>query len=210
MTSYEQNEVTEVQAHGNVFEDIIIREFTGMSKNEYDKLKPNGYTSTFDLVKGIITKSNYSIKTTGKMTVECADILKRMEDKEYKLIVGCYNQKGENKIFHTQYEFFITSDDDTKLWGDMTYEQIVQFVNFVRAIPPGKGGQKNTLKERNILKEQIQCKNSLMKINPKVDSKNQRRVQCSFKLKEMLLSGIPYIKKDINIIIQSKKRTFNK
>jgi hypothetical protein len=210
MTSYEQNEVTEVQAHGNVFEDIIIREFTGMSKNEYDKLKPNGYTSTFDLVKGIITKFNYSIKTTGKMTVECADILKRMEEKEYKLIVGCYNQKGENKIFHTQYEFFITSDDDTKLWGDMTYEQIVQFVNFVRAIPPGKGGQKNTLKERNILKEQIQCKNSLMKINPKVDSKNQRRVQCSFKLKEMLLSGIPYIKKDINIIIQSKKRTFNK
>ncbi len=210
MTSYEQNEVTEVQAHGNVFEDIIIREFTGMSKNEYDKLKPNGYTSTFDLVKGIITKSNYSIKTTGKMTVECADILKRMEEKEYKLIVGCYNQKGENKIFHTQYEFFITSDDATKLWGDMTYEQIVQFVNFVRAIPPGKEGQKNTLKERNILKEQIQCKNSLMKINPKVDSKNQRRVQCSFKLKEMLLSGIPYIKKDINIIIQSKKRTFNK
>ncbi len=210
MTSYEQNEVTEVQAHGNVFEDIIIREFTGMSKNEYDKLKPNGYTSTFDLVKGIITKSNYSIKTTGKITVECADILKRMEEKEYKLIVGCYNQKGENKIFHTQYEFFITSDDDTKLWGDMTYEQIVQFVNFVRAIPPGKEGQKNTLKERNILKEQIQCKNSLMKINPKVDSKNQRRVQCSFKLKEMLLSGIPYIKKDINIIIQSKKRTFNK
>jgi len=210
MTSYEQNEVTEVQAHGNVFEDIIIRELTGMSKNEYDKLKPNGYTSTFDLVKGIITKFNYSIKTTGKMTVECADILKRMEEKEYKLIVGCYNQKGENKIFHTQYEFFITSDDDTKLWGDMTYEQIVQFVNFVRAIPPGKEGQKNTLKERNILKEQIQCKNSLMKINPKVDSKNQRRVQCSFKLKEMLLSGIPYIKKDINIIIQSKKRTFNK
>ncbi len=210
MTSYEQNEVTEVQAHGNVFEDIIIREFTGMSKNEYDKLKPNGYTSTFDLVKGIITKFDYSIKTTGKMTVECADILKRMEEKEYKLIVGCYNQKGENKIFHTQYEFFITSDDATKLWGDMTYEQIVRFVNFVRAIPPGKEGQKNTLKERNILKEQIQCKNSLMKINPKVDSKNQRRVQCSFKLKEMLLSGIPYIKKDINIIIQSKKRTFNK
>ena len=210
MTSYEQNKVTEVQVHGNVFEDIIIREFTGISKKEYDKLKPNGYTSSFDLVKGIITKFNYSIKTTGKMTVECADILKRMEEKEYKLIVGCYNQRGENKIFHTQYEFFITSDDSLKLWGDMTYEQIEQFVNFVKAIPPGKEGQKNTLKERNILKKQIQCKNSLMKINPKVDSKNQRRVQCSFKLDKMLLSGIPYIKKDINIIIQSKKRTFNK
>lgn len=210
MTSYEKNKVTEVQAHGNVFEDIIIREFTNMSKKEYDKLKPNGYTSSFDLVKGIIVKSNYSIKTTGKMTIECADILKRMEEKEYKLIVGCYNQEGKNKIFHSQYEFFITADDSPKLWGNMTYEQIVLFVNFVKTIPPGKEGQKNTLKERNILKEKIQCKNSLMKINPKVDSKNQRRVQCSFKLDQMLLSGIPYIKKDINIIIQSSKREFNK
>ena len=49
-----------------------------------------------------------------------------------------------------------------------------------------------------------------MKINPKVDSKKQRRVQCSFKLDEMLVSGIKYIKKDISITIQSNKREFNK
>jgi len=49
-----------------------------------------------------------------------------------------------------------------------------------------------------------------MKINPKVDSKNQRRVQCSFKLDEMILSGIQYTKKDINILIKSNRREFNK
>ena len=118
---------------------------------------------------------------------------------------GCKNEK----VVETS-TFKLSETISKEMEFASAYEQIVQFVNFVRAIPPGKGGQKNTLKERNILKEQIQCKNSLMKINPKVDSKNQRRVQCSFKLKEMLLSGIPYIKKDINIIIQSKKRTFNK
>jgi len=202
--------MSEVQAHGNAFEDLKIKELTGLSKNEYDKLKLNGYTSSFDLVEGIIVSYNASIKTTGKKSVECADILKRMEETEYRLIVACYTQQGSNKIFHIEYEFYITPEDYSKLWGTMTYESVKTFVDFVKNIPNGKEGQKNTLKDRKILQEQIQCKNSLMKINPKVDSKNQRRVQCSFKLDEMLLSGIKYIKKDINIIIQSDRRKFNK
>ena len=43
----------EVQAHGNKFEDIVTRERTGLSKKEYDGLKKNGYTSSFDLSKGL-------------------------------------------------------------------------------------------------------------------------------------------------------------
>ena len=202
--------MTEVQQHGNAFEDLKIRELSGLSKTEYDKLKPNGYTSSFDMVKGIIVPFNLSIKTTGKKTVECADILKRMLEQEYRMIVGCYTQQGSNKVFHTEYEFFITSDDYSKIWGSMNYENVNSFVEFVKNIPHGKEGQKITLKERNFLKEQVQCKNSLMRINPKVDSKNQRRVQCSFRLDEMLSSGIKYIKKDINIVIKSNRRTFNK
>lgn len=202
--------MSEVQAHGNVFEDIKIQEHTGLTKKEYDKLKENGYTSPFDLVKGIVVDVNKSIKTTGKKTVECADILKRMEEKEYQLIIGCYKQQGGNKVFYAEYEFFITPDDYSKLWGTMTYESVKTFVDFVKNIPCGKEGQKNTLKQRKSLQEKVQCKNSLMKINPKVDSKNQRRVQCSFKLDEMLSSGIKYIKKDINIVIQSNRRKFKK
>ena len=34
----------EVQAHGNYFEDVKTREITGFGKDEYDKLKNNGYT----------------------------------------------------------------------------------------------------------------------------------------------------------------------
>lgn len=202
--------MSEVQQHGNAFEDLKIRELTGLSKIEYDKLKPNGYTSSFDMVEGIIVPFNVSIKTTGKKTVECADILKRMLEQEYMMIVGCYTQQGGDKVFHTEYEFFITPDDYSKIWGSMTYENVKPFVEFVKNIPHGREGQKTTLKERNVLKEQVQCKNSLMKINPKVDSKNQRRVQCSFKLDEMLSSGVKYIKKDINIVIKSNRRTFNK
>lgn len=202
--------MSEVQSHGIAFEDFKIKELTGISKKEYDKLKSNGYTSSFDLVKGIIVDYNGSIKSTGKNSINCADILKRMEEKEYQLIIGCYIQKENNKIFHTEYEFYITPNDYSKLWGNMTYEKVKTFVDFVKSIPEGRQAQKNTLKERKLLQEQVQCKQSLMKINPKVDSKNQRRVQCSVKLDEMLSSGIKYMKKDIEIIIPSSRRKFNK
>ncbi len=49
-----------------------------------------------------------------------------------------------------------------------------------------------------------------MVIHPKVDSKKQRRVQCSFKIDEMISSGVEYTKKDINIRIKSSARKFNK
>ena len=49
-----------------------------------------------------------------------------------------------------------------------------------------------------------------MVIHPKVDSKNQRRVQCSFKIDEMVAAGVEYMKKDMNIRIKSSVRTFNK
>ena len=51
---------------------------------------------------------------------------------------------------------------------------------------------------------------SFYTINPKVDSKKQRRVQCSLKLDELKASGVEYEAKPIRITIESKKRTFNK
>jgi hypothetical protein len=202
--------MAEVQVHGNKYEDLKIREITSLSKEQYDKLKQNGYTSPFDLVKGIVVDFNASIKTTGSKTVCCSDILLRMEHKEYQLIIGAYKQVSNQKVFHTEYTFYITEKDYEKLWGTMTYESVRQFVDFVKSIPSGKQGQKETLNERNMLQNQIQCGHSLMKINPKVDSKSQRRVQCSFNLDEMLSSGIEYTKKDIDLVISSPQRKFNK
>lgn len=204
--------MSEVQEHGIAFEDIKIREYTGLSKKEYDKLKPKGgYTSPFDLVEGIIVAFNGSIKSTGKSTVDCADILKRMSQTNYTLIVGCYDQRGDDKIFHTEYKFYIEEKDYDTLWGSMEYCDVENFVSFVKNIPRGRESQKNTLNERNILQEQLQCKRALMTVNPKVDSDKQRRVQCSFKLDEMIQSGIKYTKTDIDIVIhKSPPRKFKK
>ena len=75
----------EVQAHGNYFEDIKTREITGFSKDEYDKLKNNGYTSSMDIVEGLHSDKDISIKTAKGRKVDCGDILRRRAEPEYDI-----------------------------------------------------------------------------------------------------------------------------
>ena len=200
----------EVQQHGNYFEDLKIKELTGYGKEEYDSFKSNGYTSSMDLVEGLYVDRNYSIKTAKGNKVDCGDILRRMVEDDYKIVVGLWKQSGDNKIFHTEYTFNIKPEDMVKLWGNMRYEDVKDFDSFIKSIPSGKEAQQTTKAERTSRKKTLADKNALMVIHPKVDSKNQRRVQCSFKIDQMIKSGVEYTKKDINIVIHSPKRKFNK
>ena len=200
----------EVQQHGNYFEDLKIKELTGYGKEEYDSFKSNGYTSSMDLVEGLYVDRNYSIKTAKGNKVDCGDILRRMVEDDYNIVVGLWKQSGDNKIFHTEYTFNIKPEDMVKLWGNMRYEDVKDFDSFIKSIPSGKEAQQTTKAERTSRKKTLADKNALMVIHPKVDSKNQRRVQCSFKIDQMIKSGVEYTKKDINIVIHSPKRKFNK
>ena len=203
--------MAEVQSHGNDFEDLIITELTGKTKKEYDSLKgKDGYTSAMDIVKGLYYYKDVSIKTTNGNKVDCGDILRRMSEKEYEVIVGQYRQNGGYKVIHTQYTFKIKPEDYNKLWGNMKYEDVKDFDSFIKSIPAGKEAQQTTKAERTSRKKTLADKNALMVIHPKVDSKSQRRVQCSFKIDQMIESGIEYTKKDINIVIKSSARKFNK
>ena len=202
--------MAEVQAHGNLYEDRVIRERTGMTKDEYDTKKENGYTSEFDLASGLVVDYNGSIKTTNNNTICCSDLLRKMKHKDYNLIVGVYKQVGNQKKFHTEYEFFITPNDYNILWGDMKYDDVESFVNYVKSIPAGKEAQQSTKSFRNTLQESVQCKKALFKINPKVDSKNQRRVQCSLHIDKLIAAGIQYKKTSIDYTVVSGPRQFNK
>ena len=169
----------EVQAHGNYYEDLKTRQITGLSKAEYDALKENGYTSGMDIMKGLLSVSDYSIKTTNGNKIDCGDILRRRQETDYNLVVGVYAQCEDNKVFHTEYTFFIRPEHESILWGRMNYNQLAEYVDYIKNIPAGKQAQQETKTERTVLKNCISDKNALVKIHPKVDSKKQRRVQCS-------------------------------
>ena len=199
----------EVQAHGNYYEDLKTRQITGLSKADYDALKENGYTSGMDIMKGLLSISDYSIKTTNGNKIDCGDVLRRRQETDYNLVVGCYSQVGENKVFHTEYTFYIKPEHEQKLWGRMNYNLLADYVNYIKNIPAGKKAQQETKAERTLLKNCVSDKNALVKIHPKVDSKKQRRVQCSVKIKELIKADIPYTTRVIRETVHSPSRQFN-
>ena len=199
----------EVQAHGNYYEDLKTKQITGLSKEEYDALKENGYTSGMDIMKGLMSAYDYSIKTSKGNTVDCGDILRRRQETDYNLVVGCYSQVGDNKVFHSEYTFYIRPEHEQKIWGKMNYNQLAEYVNYVKNIPAGREAQQETKTERTVLKNCIEDKNALMKIHPKVDSKNQRRVQCSLKMSDLIKARIPYKQTVIRETVHSPSRKFN-
>ena len=199
----------EVQAHGNYYEDLKTRQITGLSKVDYDALKENGYTSGMDIMKGLLSISDYSIKTTNGNKIDCGDVLRRRQETDYNLVVGCYSQVGDNKVFHTEYTFYIKPEHEQKLWGRMNYNLLADYVNYIKNIPAGKKAQQETKAERTLLKNCVSDKNALVKIHPKVDSKKQRRVQCSVKIKELIKADIPYTTRVIRETVHSPSRQFN-
>ena len=199
----------EVQAHGNYYEDLKTRQITGLGKAEYDALKESGYTSGMDIMKGLLSISDYSIKTTNGNKIDCGDVLRRRQETDYNLVVGCYSQVGDNKVFHTEYTFYIKPEHEQKLWGRMNYNLLAEYVNYIKNIPAGKKAQQETKTERTLLKNCVSDKNALVKIHPKVDSKKQRRVQCSVKIKELIKADIPYTTRVIRETVHSPRRKFN-
>ena len=199
----------EVQAHGNYYEDLKTRQITGLSKVYYDSLKENGYTSGMDIMKGLLSISDYSIKTTNGNKIDCGDVLRRRQETDYILVVGVYEQVGDNKVFHTEYTFYIKPEHEQKLWGRMNYNQLAEYVDYIKNIPAGKEAQQETKTERTVLKNCVEDKKALFKIHPKVDSKKQRRVQCSLNIKELLKADIPCYKRVIRETVHSPSRQFN-
>ena len=66
------------------------------------------------------------------------------------------------------------------LFGSITLEELEEYVNLVKSIPSGKNIDKTYLTNKKELQQKHQMN---LSINPKVDSKSQRRVQCKIPLK---------------------------
>ena len=158
-----------------------------------------------DIMKGLLSVSDYSIKTTGSNSVNCGDLLRRRLETDYNLVVGVYEQCGENKVFHTEYTFYIRPEHEQKLWGSMSYDQLKEYDDFIKSIP--YGAELATKAERASRKKSISDKDALFTINPKANTQ-QRRVQCTLKIKQMIKAGIPHTARTIRETVYSPKRKF--
>jgi len=191
----------EVQNHGVLFEDSMIRAITGLSKDEYQDKLPNAYTASMDVVKGIESDANFSIKVSkdGK-SIGCGDILRfirHCRDDEFIMVVGAWRQVSPTvKRYDTIYEFYMRPEHYAILWDSITEEVMTPFVDYVKSIEPGKAAQ---MANRKLWKQRRQAiydsyGQGLCAIDAKIDSKNQRRVQCSIKIQKLIESKVEHVK----------------
>jgi hypothetical protein len=195
----------EVQNHGVVFEDNVIFAITGKTKTEYQQLSEGSYTSSMDIVNGSFCDTDMSVKVSknGK-GIACGDILRFLRhcrDNDFTMVVGSWKQHTPTtKRYSEIYEFYITPAMYKAILGNLTEDVLKPFVDYVKGIPEGKQAQ---LANRQLWKQKRsdlynQCGGGIISIDAKIDSKTQRRVQCSLKLDEMISAGIEFHKYTTN------------
>jgi len=131
-----------------------------------------------------------SIKVSGNNNIDCGDILRFYDIDKIKIttiILLRYKQVNDTKELFEIIEINYNEALHNILFGTIEKSQIEDYVNYVKSIPKGRVSE-DIKKSYLAHKEELQ-KNNNMRINisPKVDSKSQRRVQCSIpKINELL------------------------
>ena len=172
----------EVQKHGKFWEKEILKT-RGVTEDELKAIK---YTSKMDLPAHLdrLDKSNISVKTTNSPNMVCMGDCLRVFDSSIMnepihMISIQYTQEADIKKVVSIIEIDLTNSRE-ELFGTLTREQIEELDKVVKSIPKRR---RPTEEERNriySLQESLQAQSGAIYLNIKIDSKSQRRLQCSF------------------------------
>ena len=184
------------QLHGFIIENDIKENVFGLEyeKNNTDRHDIPKEKNKYD------KNENCSIKTTGSNTIDCADIFSIYSyefNEKNTIIVYKYKQIDANyKKLENIYEINYNKECHKKLFGDLPIDVLKEYVEFVKSIPKNINKDELNKYRRDYKKKKkdIQEKYKLqINISPKVDTKTQRRVQCSIpKFQEILKDYIVY------------------
>jgi len=199
--------MAEVQIHGFVFENWVKKVL------KVDKLASN-YTQKWD-VPG---ETPISVKFMGLTNaLEFGSTVRIWEIEEtFTLVIGRWEQIGDKKIVRSIDEIDIRPDDLEEMKGKITLKEIKEFDKRIKSFPAGKEGQKQGIEFAKKWKNERKDRIGLLTITHKIDSKNQRRIQCNLNFQNYVkLFGQPSMKVEFrgvkfNQEINHGPRTFNK
>ena len=180
----------ESQGHGKAYEIDIQKKCFGMNDEEIKSYKQ---CDKYDIRKEhnrIHVTRNVSIKTSGSPSIDCGDIIRFLDSEDLDIVIILYNQKDDIKESYKtcviKFEGFLEMlQKDILKYCNMDYvtwlHRVQEYDTYIKSIPHGKHGDKSYKKSKEILCKDIPYFN----ISPKVDSKKQRRVQCSIHLDKL-------------------------
>jgi hypothetical protein len=198
--------MTEVQKHGFIFEDWV-KLVLGVENLASE------YTQKWD-VPG---EEPVSVKLMGMTNaLEFGSALRIWEIKEnFIIVIGRWEQIGNKKRIKSIDEIKITSAILKKMRGSITLEDIKLFDGEIKSFPAGKKGQKEGIEFAKKWKKDRADKIGLLTITHKIDSRNQRRIQCNLNYTNYVkLFGLPsnknvFRKKVFVVEIDHGPRKFN-
>jgi hypothetical protein len=182
------------QNHGKREEDYLKKAFPG-SENYQSGTKKDDIPANFDVELGIVT-SIKALKKAKNIVIPLADARRFWKTNQpTRLIVSVYEQTGEEKVTIELREYILQPDTFKKLIGPVEYENVEKFHFKIKEIGYGPEQKIKYLKEIKKSSKEINNMGALVKVNAKIDNKNQRRLQCSVSMNnlEKVVKPIVYV-----------------
>lgn len=176
--------MVEVQAHGFSFEKWVRDHFfSGYTGNYMQKWDVPPEHNIHPSVPEPLRRLPVSIKTAKLGSpIGLGDVLRQCEiDHDFLLIVGFWEQrtKTEKWIVDIGCASFISADW-RKLWGQLSLADI----SSIDVVVKNMTDHYSIVRQKaRLWKSGLIVKSSTIVINPKIDSKTQRRIQCSLPYK---------------------------
>lgn len=152
--------MSERQIHGFNFENAVKPLLGAQS---------NSYTAEWD------ANDNISIKFIGSGTIDMGSIIRvftHLQNPGWQMILG----RHRNKVCHSVYELTFTEEVCKALRGDLSLEMVTEFDKTIKSFEVGQHREARTYAK--VWKLANKFRMGLLTVQPKIDSKSQRRVQC--------------------------------
>ena len=180
------------QQHGFEIEKIILSDLTKRSKLAKKIPLSSSHVSRFDAPAysdpyglGIPTSIKTAKKNSAGNALVCLADATRIgqltEVPQMRLLVALYEQQGPNKVFPEIREYLVTSSEWEKAMGGVSSDVLHLFNAALKVEDPKKA----RLVAKEWKKKLAEEHPSVMRWNAKIDSKGQRRLQCSIPLLEL-------------------------
>ena len=170
----------EVQRHGLVFEQWVRVTF-------FDGYKPASHTQRWD-IPATANKAHGGIPVNPKASkygtaVDLGDALRQYEiDEPFMLLIGFWSQDGDEKRMVNIIAPEISPALWRKLWGPVTYADLLRLDALIKDTGPSV---KETRQRALKLKHSPPFTEAVIQVNPKIDTRGQRRLQCSIRFTDV-------------------------
>ncbi|HRK24175.1 MAG TPA: hypothetical protein PLQ11_04400 [Beijerinckiaceae bacterium] len=173
------------QLHGKKFEDLLkgCGLFSGAADSKRSPISGFDIEEKFDRLLGIPT----SIKATGTNTVSLSDARKFWSiNHPFRMLIGVYVQDGVHKKFVRVEEILVHGCMFAGLRGNISAAAVAELHEGIGLAAFDHGEEEEARDWFREVHAKVLHNLGLVRLNPKIDSKGQRRLQCSVPLDSLV------------------------